>query len=119
MRFLEPAALAALYRRAALVLIPSEAEGFGLPLVEAMACATPVLASDIAALREAGADAAVYCPVGDVPAWSATLAAMLRERTDDPERWAERRAAALRQASRFSWAAYADRCAALYREIAV
>ena len=119
MPFLEPAVLAALYRRAALVLIPSDAEGFGLPLVEAMACATPVLASDIAALREAGADAAVYCSVADVPAWSATLAAMLSERTGNPERWAERRAAALRQASRFSWAAYADRCAALYREIAV
>jgi glycosyltransferase involved in cell wall biosynthesis len=119
MPFLEPTALAALYRRAALVLIPSEAEGFGLPLVEAMACATPVLASDIAALREAGANAVVYCPVGDVPACSAKLAAMLHERTDHPQRWAERRAAALRQASRFSWAAYADRCAALYREIAV
>lgn len=115
--FLEPAVLAALYRRAALVLMPSEAEGFGLPLIEAMACATPVLASDIAVLREVGAEAAVYCAVADVPAWSAALAALLRERTDHPDRWAQRRAAAIRQASRFSWATYADRCAALYREI--
>jgi glycosyltransferase involved in cell wall biosynthesis len=119
MPFLEPTVLAALYRRAALVLMPSEAEGFGLPLVEAMACATPVLASDIAALREVCAEAAVYCAVADVPAWSTALAAMLRERADHPARWAERRAAAVRRASRFSWAAYADRCAALYREIAV
>jgi hypothetical protein len=44
---------------------------------------------------------------------------MLRERADHPARWAERRAAAVRRASRFSWAAYADRCATLYREIAV
>jgi len=43
---------------------------------------------------------------------------MLSERAANPERWAARRAAAIRQASRFSWATYADRCAALYREIA-
>jgi glycosyltransferase involved in cell wall biosynthesis len=118
MPFLEAAVLAALYRRAALVLMPSEAEGFGLPLIEAMACATPVIASDIPVLREVGAEAAVYRAVADVPAWSTTLSAMLHERATNPERWAERRAEAIRQASRFSWAAYADRCAALYREIA-
>ncbi|MGH7878164.1 MAG: glycosyltransferase family 4 protein, partial [Candidatus Binataceae bacterium] len=60
------AVLAAIYRRAALLLITSEAEGFGLPLVEALACGTPVLASDLAALREVGAGAAEYAPVGDV-----------------------------------------------------
>lgn len=119
MPFLEPALLAALYRRAALVLMPSEAEGFGLPLIEAMACATPVLASDLSVLREVGAETAVYCAVADVPAWSAAVIGMLRERAANPERWARRRADAIRQASRFSWAAYADRCAALYREIAV
>ncbi|HVA84580.1 MAG TPA: glycosyltransferase family 1 protein [Candidatus Binataceae bacterium] len=119
MPFLEPALLAALYRRAALVLVPSEAEGFGLPVIEALACATPVLASDLPVLREVGAEAAVYCAVADVPAWSAAVVAMLRERAANPERWAERRTGAIRQASRFSWAAYADRCAALYREIAV
>jgi len=117
--FLEPAVLAALYRRASLVLMPSEAEGFGLPLVEAMACGTPAIASDIPALREVGAEAAVYCAVGDLPAWSATLAAMLLERSTEPARWAERRAAAIRQAAHFSWAEYADQCAAVYREIAV
>jgi len=119
MPFLEPARLAALYRRAALVLMPSEAEGFGLSLIEAMACATPVLAGDLPVLREVGAEAAVYCTVADVPAWSAAVVAMLRERAGNPEQWAKRRADAIRRASRFSWAAYADRCAALYREIAV
>ncbi len=114
----EPAVLAALYRRAALLLLPSETEGFGLPLVEAMACATPVIASDIPVLREIGAEAAVYCAVADVPAWSAALAAILQERGANPERWAARRAAAVNQASRFSWATYADRCAALYDKIA-
>lgn len=118
MPFLAPPMLAALYRRAALVLVPSEAEGFGLPAVEAMACGTPVLLSDIAALREVGAEAAVYCPVADVPAWSESMVAMLRERVEQPARWAERRTAAIRHASRFSWTGYADRTAALYKEIA-
>ena len=93
MPFLEPAVLAALYRRAALVLMPSEAEGFGLPLVEAMACATPVIASDIPVLREVGAEAAVYCAVADVPAWSAARRRdAARDGPANPERWAERRA---------------------------
>lgn len=115
--FLEPAMLATLYRRAEMVLLPSEAEGFGLPLAEALACGTPVLASDIAALREVGSDAVKYCPAGDVSAWSAALLAMLSERARQPARWAERRAAGIRGAARFSWAEYADRCAALYREL--
>lgn len=116
--FLTPDLLAALYRRAAIVLLPSDAEGFGLPLAEALACGTPVLASDIPALREVGADAVSYCPPGNVSAWSAALVATLRERSEEPERWAERRAAGMRRASSFSWAEYADRCAALYREVA-
>lgn len=120
MPLLAPAVLAALYRRAALVLMPSEAEGFGLPVAEALACGTPVLASDITALHETGGaeGATGYCAVGDVAAWSAAALAMLRERTERPAHWAERRAAALSQAARFSWASYADRAAALYGEIA-
>jgi glycosyltransferase involved in cell wall biosynthesis len=116
--FLTPVLLAALYRRAAMVLLPSDAEGFGLPLAEALACGTPVLASDIPALREVGADAVSYCPPNNVSAWRAALLAMLRERTGQPERWAERRAAGIRRASSFSWTEYADRCAALYCEVA-
>jgi glycosyltransferase involved in cell wall biosynthesis len=118
MPFLTPDLLAALYRRAAMVVLPSDAEGFGLPLAEALACGTPVLASDIPALREVGADAASYCPPGDVSTWSTTLLAMLRERAEQPTRWARRRAIGIRRAAHFSWAEYADRCAVLYREIA-
>lgn len=118
MPFLTPDSLAALYRHAAMVLLPSDTEGFGLPLAEALACGTPVLASDIPALREVGADAVSYCPPGNVSAWSAALVAMLRERSAQPDRWAQRRAAGIRRASSFSWAEYADRCAALYSEVA-
>ena len=51
---LDRSTLAAVYRRSALLLMPSEREGFGLPVLEALACGTPVVASDIAALREVG-----------------------------------------------------------------
>ena len=54
--FVDRPVLAALYRRASLVLLPSEREGFGLPLVEAMACGISVVASDLPVLREVGGD---------------------------------------------------------------
>ena len=62
MPFLERPQLAALYRRASVVVLPSDREGFGLPVVEAMACGTPVMASDIPALREVGGTRRVYAP---------------------------------------------------------
>ena len=79
-RGLDRRALAALYRGAALVLQPSDAEGFGLPVVEALACGAPVLASDIPVLREVGAEAALYAPPGDIRAWSRMVAAVLSGR---------------------------------------
>ena len=81
------ATLAAVYRRAALALQPSEAEGFGLPVAEAMACGTPVLASDLPVLREVGGEAAVYRPVADVPAWSEAALNLLAERQAQHATW--------------------------------
>jgi glycosyltransferase involved in cell wall biosynthesis len=62
--------LAELYRGAAIVLITSEAEGFGLPVIESLACGTAVVASDIPVLREVGGAVVDYCAVGDVRAWT-------------------------------------------------
>ncbi len=115
--FLERPVLAAVYRRATLVLQPSEREGFGLPVVEAMACGAVVVASDIPALREVGGGAAVYCPVADVTAWSETGSKLLRERREQPERWSERPAACTAQAARFSWAEHVGKMVGIYREL--
>jgi glycosyltransferase involved in cell wall biosynthesis len=109
--------LAALYRRAALVLLPSEREGFGLPLVEAMACGTPVVASDLPVLREVGGEAAVYRPVGDVEGWAAAIAALVAERRERPREWAARRAAAIARAGRFGWREHARIMAGLYDQL--
>jgi glycosyltransferase involved in cell wall biosynthesis len=53
------------YRRSDVVLITSEAEGFGLPVIEALACGASVVASDIPVLRETGGGFVKYAPVGD------------------------------------------------------
>lgn len=63
------AELAAWYHQAAVTLVTSEREGFGLPVIEALACGSPVVASDIPPLREGGGQVATYCRVGDVEQW--------------------------------------------------
>jgi glycosyltransferase involved in cell wall biosynthesis len=110
--------LAAVYRHAALVLLPSEREGFGLPIAEALACGTPVLASHLAVLREVGGGAAEYCPVGDVANWTRTACALLDERERYPGRWAARGAQGQLWARRYSWARFTDRIVALYLDVA-
>ncbi|HST52661.1 MAG TPA: glycosyltransferase family 1 protein [Pyrinomonadaceae bacterium] len=110
--------LAAVYRRAALLLLPSEREGFGLPLVEALSCATPAVASDLPVLREVGGDAAVaYCRVADSRAFAGTVVRLLRERESDPRAWARRCEAGARRAAQFTWREYVERVVALYREV--
>ena len=64
--FLERDLLAAVYRRARVLLQTSDAEGFGLPVIESLACGCPVIASDIAVLREVGGPSVLYCPVADL-----------------------------------------------------
>jgi glycosyltransferase involved in cell wall biosynthesis len=61
--------IASLYQQANIVMMTSEAEGFGMPVSEALACGAIVLASDIPVLREVGGDAAIYSHVGDLNAW--------------------------------------------------
>jgi glycosyltransferase involved in cell wall biosynthesis len=106
--------LADLYRGAAAVLITSEAEGFGLPAIEALACGATVIASDIPTLREAGGDAANYCPVGDVPAWADVVARVLLDPAAAPPREVR-----LAHAARFSWREHARIIAETYLALAI
>jgi glycosyltransferase involved in cell wall biosynthesis len=69
--------LIALLSGAEVLLYPSRYEGFGLPPLEALACGTPAVVSDIPALRESTEGRARLVPVGDVPAWTAELLAAL------------------------------------------
>jgi glycosyltransferase involved in cell wall biosynthesis len=112
--FVDRSTLAAVYRRAALALLPSEREGFGLPLVEALACGTPVVASDIPALREVGGSAATYCPVGEVTSWRDSVLQLLEERERVPAAWRRRRNIGLERAAEFSWSRYTDRVTDIY-----
>jgi len=99
---LDRTALATLYRGASAVLLTSEAEGFGFPVIEAMACGAAVVASDLPALREVGGNAALYAPVGDVPAWTAKVHALLEDASAAPTR-----AARLERAREFTWREHA------------
>ena len=105
--------LAELYRDAAAVLVPSEAEGFGLPVIEALACGAPVVATDLPVLREVGGSAVVYCPVGDVPAWAGTVCRILTEPGFVPSRVLR-----LQQAAGYSWRAHAQIMGETYRKLA-
>jgi len=102
-RGLDRMTLAALYRRARLVLLPSEAEGFGLPVVEALACGAPVVASELPVLREVGGKAAVYCHVANVPHWVETVARLLTNPDAGPDRTVR-----IAQARCFSWQKHAE-----------
>jgi glycosyltransferase involved in cell wall biosynthesis len=114
MPFVDRNQLAALYRRAAMVIQPSEAEGFGLPVIEAMACGTVVLASDIPVFREVAGEAAIYCPLEDIPGWVGAASMLLAERESDPSAWQLRKKRCEAQAGRYSWSATAAAVAAIH-----
>jgi glycosyltransferase involved in cell wall biosynthesis len=104
--------VAALYRGAALTLLPSEAEGFGLPVLEALACGSAVVASDLLAVREVGGEAVTYCPVGDVPRWVETVDGLLNGTLPPPSR-----AARLARAEQFSWRSHAATILSAYQQL--
>ncbi len=106
--FLAEDDLRAVVAGAACVVLPSLYEGFGLPVLEALACGVPVLASDLPALREVGGTVCAYAPVGDVDAFAAALVALCRE----PGEPVARRA----QAAGFTWRACAERTLEAYRQ---
>jgi glycosyltransferase involved in cell wall biosynthesis len=100
--------LVGLYRRAAALVFPSLYEGFGQPVLEALACACPVACSDLPPLREVGGNAAVYFDPNDAESIAqATREAIARGGASGPMR-----------ASRFTWDESARNHEAVYREVA-
>jgi glycosyltransferase involved in cell wall biosynthesis len=106
------AELAELYAGAALVLVPSLAEGFGLPVIEALACGTPVVASDIAVLREVGFRGVRFCSLSDVADWTRVIKEILVTRVRVSRETLE----SVR--SRYSWHAHAATIGNAYANLA-
>jgi glycosyltransferase involved in cell wall biosynthesis len=105
-------ALGALYRGADVFAFPSRHEGFGIPVLEAMAQGTPVVCSDIPVFREVGGDAARFVPVDDVAALADTIGALLGDTAERDALVAR----GLEHVQAFSWERCADATIAVYRE---
>jgi len=107
--------LAELYRGAALVAVPSLDEGFGLPVLEALACGAPVVASRVAALPEVGAEAVAWVDApASVEGWSHALGELL----GDPGRAAALAARGPARAAAYTWERSAQRMLDVFRAAA-
>lgn len=104
--------LAALYRTTALLMIPSEYEGFGLPALEGLACGAPVLVSELPVFREVGGSALGYAPLLDLDAWREAAMQIL---TDAPTLPAAE--ARVTQARKYSWSEHTRIILGAYREL--
>jgi glycosyltransferase involved in cell wall biosynthesis len=103
--------LASLYRGALCFVYPSLYEGFGIPVLEALACGAPVVTSEGSAMAEIAGDAAVFVDPRHVDAIEAGIAEAIARRHELARLGPER-------ARRFSWDASAEATAAVYRELA-
>ncbi len=106
--------LPALYAGADGLLLPSLYEGFGFPVLEAMACGTPVVCADSSSLPEVAGDAALLVPAKDDEALAAAVERILTE----PGLAEELRRRGAVQAARFRWETCAAETVALYGEVA-
>jgi glycosyltransferase involved in cell wall biosynthesis len=110
--FLSDTRLRRLLGAAAAMALPSRYEGFGLPVLEALASGTPVLASDLPVLREVGGEHVRYLPVGDPDAWAAALTEVpLHRPAHDP-------APGIAWARRWTWGRCAEKTRFAYRAAA-
>jgi glycosyltransferase involved in cell wall biosynthesis len=111
--FADEADLSALYTHAAVVALPSLYEGFGLPVLEAMGCATPVVTSNISSLPEVAGDAALTIDPLDVNALTDAILRLLTD-TDLRAKLVER---GLERVKWFSWERSARQLLDIYEEV--
>ena len=111
--YVPDADLPAVYSAATVCAMPSVYEGFGLPVLEAMACGTPVVCSRAASLPELGGDAAVYFD----PDNTEELAAQLEGLWENESLRRRMSGAGIKQASRFSWSHTAEQTMAVYEKL--
>ncbi len=104
--------LAALYRGAELVALPSCYEGFGLPAVEALKAGAPLIASDLPVLREVAGEAALYAPPDRPDLWADRIATLLAA----PALREELRRRGFARAALFDWSRAAEETAQAFRE---
>lgn len=102
--------LAHLYRKARALVFPSHYEGFGLPVLEAMSCGCPVVASNTSSLPEVGGSAALYFD----PMATEDMRQVIRSLLEDDALRADRRAKGEERAKEFSWARCAEATAGVY-----
>jgi len=108
--FVAAAELPAWYAGATAFVYPSLFEGFGLPVLEAMACGVPVICSRVPSLLEVAGDAAIAVAADDETGFAAALRLVVAQ----PRLRAELRARGLAQAARFSWRRCAEQTLAVY-----
>jgi len=111
--FVPQESLPGLYGQASVVAFSSQYEGFGLPVLEAMACGVPVIASESSSIPEVAGDAAVLVPPGD----ARRLTVALKDVLGNAELRAELRRRGLSRARQFTWAESAARHVAVYRQV--
>jgi glycosyltransferase involved in cell wall biosynthesis len=111
--WIDPADLPVLYSRSALFVLPSLAEGFGLPALEAMACGAPVATSDRTALPEVVGDAALLFDPEDLSGMAQVLTRIL----EDPQLRADLAQRGIRRVARFSREQTAAKVLALLHEV--
>lgn len=112
--FIEEGDLAAIYNLASLTILPSYYEGFGLPVLESMACGTPVVCSNVASLSEIGKDVVIFCKPSDPDNISDKINLVLGYNKKEIENLSKK---SLEHASKFTWRKVANSTINVYNSL--